>query len=122
MTTTPDLIRCRTCVTPIAWIDCPTGGWWAHAEHPADNHDAIPGAWKDGDPLMEAVASALWEHCGTEGTSDVVDDPRNIAATAVAVARTLIANQVTEWSGQQIGVHVPTVDAIAAVINPSPAA
>lgn len=78
---------CRTCVTPIAWIDCPTGGWWAHDEHPADEHDAVPAAWVDGDPLMEAVASEVWEYCLTEGTSLVVDDPRNIAAVAVAVAR-----------------------------------
>jgi hypothetical protein len=78
---------CRTCVTPIAWIDCPTGGWWAHDTHPADEHDALPAAWADDDPLMERIASEVWEHCRTEGTSLVVDDPRNIAAVAAAVAR-----------------------------------
>jgi hypothetical protein len=45
-------------------------------------------AWVDGDPLMEAIAAAVWKHCRTEGTSLVVDDPRNIAATAATVART----------------------------------
>ncbi|MGW2721374.1 hypothetical protein [Streptomyces sp. NPDC001492] len=78
---------CRTCVTPIAYIDAPTGGWWAHDTHPADGHDAVPGAWVGNDELMEAIAAAVWEHCGTEGTSLVVDDPRNIAGTATAVAR-----------------------------------
>ncbi|MFJ5973555.1 hypothetical protein [Streptomyces sp. NPDC093060] len=42
-------------------------------------------AWIDGDPLMEAIAAAVWEHCRTEGTSLVVDDPRNIAAVVSAV-------------------------------------
>lgn len=82
MTTT-----CRTCVTPIGYINCPTGGWWAHEKHPADNHDAVPAAWVDNDPLMETIAETVWAHCRTEGTSLVVDDPRNIAATAAAVAR-----------------------------------
>ncbi|WP_449342263.1 hypothetical protein, partial [Streptomyces aurantiogriseus] len=86
MTTT-----CRTCVTPINYIDCPTGGWWAHEQHPADEHDAVPAAWVDGDPLMEAIAETVWEHCAGEGTSLIVDDPRNIAATAAAVARRLAA-------------------------------
>jgi hypothetical protein len=93
MTSTPEtsITRCRTCVTPIGFINCPTGGWWAHEQHPADEHDAIPGAWQDGDELMEAIAAAVWEHCHTEGTSDVVDDPRNIAGTAAAVARRMLA-------------------------------
>ena len=84
--TTPQTL-CRACVTPIGYIDAPTGGWWAHETHPADEHDAVPGAWVDGDELMEAIAAAVWEHCGTEGTSLIVDDPRNIAGTAAAVAR-----------------------------------
>ncbi len=43
--------------------------------------------WRDGDPLMEAIAAALWENCHTEGPSSVNDDPRNIAAVAATVAR-----------------------------------
>lgn len=31
---------CETCKTEAEWIDCPTGGWWAHWEHPDDGHDA----------------------------------------------------------------------------------
>lgn len=31
---------CRTCMRPCQWIDCPTGGWWAHLTHPEDGHDA----------------------------------------------------------------------------------
>jgi hypothetical protein len=90
--TTDPRTLCRTCMTPIGYIDCPTGGWWAHETHPADGHDAVPGGWVDGDELMEAIAAAVWEHCTTEGTaSPVVDDPRNIAGTAAAVARRLLA-------------------------------
>ncbi|MFF6940428.1 hypothetical protein [Streptomyces lavendulae] len=33
---------CQHCGTPATWIDCPTGGWWAHDDHPADGHDAEP--------------------------------------------------------------------------------
>ncbi|MPY47094.1 hypothetical protein [Streptomyces acidicola] len=40
MTNNPQT-TCRTCVTPIAYVDCPTGGWWAHDTHPADGHDAV---------------------------------------------------------------------------------
>ena len=42
--------------------------------------------WHDGDPLMEAIAAAVWEHCHTAGTC-VSDDPRNIAAAAAAGIR-----------------------------------
>ncbi|MFF3511567.1 hypothetical protein [Streptomyces sp. NPDC002573] len=50
-------------------------------------------AWVGGDPLMEVIAAAVWEHCRTEGTSLVTDDPRNIAAVAAAVARAAEAQQ-----------------------------
>jgi hypothetical protein len=44
--TTPDMPDigsvCVVCGGLIGWINCPTGGWWAHVQHPADNHDAIP--------------------------------------------------------------------------------
>ena len=33
---------CQQCDGRIWWIDCPTGGWWAHNQHPVDNHDAQP--------------------------------------------------------------------------------
>lgn len=77
-----------------------------------------PAVWIDGDPLMEAIAAAVWEHCRTEGTSLVVDDPRNIAAVAAVAACARLADAVIDWSGQTIGCHVPTVDAIVELINP----
>ncbi|MFB7359693.1 hypothetical protein [Streptomyces gardneri] len=33
---------CTNCETPVHWIDCPTGSWWAHETHPANGHDADP--------------------------------------------------------------------------------
>ena len=36
----PRIGLCRTCNMAAHWVDCPTGGWWAHEVHPADNHDA----------------------------------------------------------------------------------
>lgn len=46
--------------------------------------------WEDGDPLMEVIASTLWEHCARDSEDMpqlVCDDPRTIAAFADAVAR-----------------------------------
>lgn len=31
---------CGVCGHRVGWIDCPTGGWWAHEVHPDDDHDA----------------------------------------------------------------------------------
>lgn len=31
---------CTACQQPMQWINAPTGGWWSHVIHPADNHDA----------------------------------------------------------------------------------
>lgn len=31
---------CRECDKPAIWIECPTGSWWSHVDHPADEHDA----------------------------------------------------------------------------------
>jgi hypothetical protein len=50
-----------------------------------------PAAWIDGDPLMEAIAAAVWKQCRTEHPSSVVDDPRNIAAVAASVARAAVS-------------------------------
>jgi hypothetical protein len=38
---TPPMV-CINCETPVGWVDCPTGGWWAHETHPKDGHDADP--------------------------------------------------------------------------------
>ncbi|WP_405506429.1 hypothetical protein OG323_06350 [Streptomyces cyaneofuscatus] len=57
-------------------------------DRPADLLRAAA-VWVDGDPLMEAMAAAVYEQCRTE-PSIVVDDPRNIAAVAATVARQLL--------------------------------
>ncbi|MFF1466841.1 hypothetical protein [Streptomyces mirabilis] len=49
--------------------------------------------WRDGEPLMEAIATAVYEQCTTEPCVGlVVDDPRNIAAVAVTVARQMLTS------------------------------
>jgi hypothetical protein len=60
--------------------------------------DATPApVWIDGDPLMEAIAAAVYEQCDRHPEVAVtIDDPRNIAAVAAAVAR-----QVLGTAGQQ---------------------
>ncbi|NJP70394.1 hypothetical protein, partial [Streptomyces sp. C1-2] len=45
---------------------------------------AAPTVWIDAHPQLEAIAAAVWEQCRTEGTSLVVDDPRNIAVAALS--------------------------------------
>lgn len=34
------VLPCKVCEDLVYWIDCPTGGWWAHVTHPRDGHDA----------------------------------------------------------------------------------
>lgn len=80
--------------------------------------DQKPVEWIDGEPLMEAVASAVHDRCEHHDSGLVIDDPRNIAAVAASVARAQIAAAVVEWCGQTVGCHVPTVDAIVELINP----
>lgn len=38
---------CMACGCRIEWIECPTGGWWAHLIHPVDEHDAKPVTQED---------------------------------------------------------------------------
>lgn len=30
---------CNVCEEIMYWVDCPTGGWWKHVDHPYDDHD-----------------------------------------------------------------------------------
>ncbi|AWT42596.1 MULTISPECIES: hypothetical protein [Streptomyces] len=89
--TGPVVVRRR--ITYGDWEPVRPGHW---ADEPPTAADAVLAgqpteprpAWVDGDPLMEALASAVWEHCHTEqAPALVVDDPRNIAAAAATVAR-----------------------------------
>jgi len=34
---------CSVCSGPVDWVDCPTGSWWSHWDHPLDHHDAVVG-------------------------------------------------------------------------------
>lgn len=62
-------------------------------DQPAD----LP-VWQDGDPMMEAIAAAVYKHCEVQhGSGIVIDDPRNIAAAAVAGVR----DAARQASGQQ---------------------
>lgn len=44
------VMSCATCAEAVYWIDCPTGGWWAHAVHPNDDHDAATSTFGDKPP------------------------------------------------------------------------
>lgn len=63
---------------------------------PPTDQTAAPTVWVDGHPQLEAIAAAVWEQCRTEGTSLVVDDPRNIAVAALAALRRMADETATE--------------------------
>lgn len=48
---------CQLCKGLCDWIDCPTGGWWSHRAHPADDHDAQLG-WR---PMERQTDRGDWE-------------------------------------------------------------
>lgn len=52
---------CQICRKHCDWIDCPTGGWWAHQQDPADgpvlvDHDAQI----DWQPVQELDDNGRW--------------------------------------------------------------
>jgi hypothetical protein len=51
--------ECQVCHRTVVWIECPTGGWWAHEDHPDGEHDAqvVIGA---GDRWAHARKVLLW--------------------------------------------------------------
>lgn len=58
------------------------------AASPAADRAATPAAWSDDDPLMWAIARAVWQQCAPDEEGQRVwDDPRNIAAAAAAAVR-----------------------------------
>lgn len=85
-------MACANCCGPIDWINCPTGGWWAHRQHPADGHDAspIPAASLDGDtppPVGESTQPAIVCICGsTRFMAEMTEaDLRETAAGRIVV-------------------------------------
>jgi hypothetical protein len=66
-----DTTACAICQQPIRRVDCPTGGWWSHEQHPADDHDAEPTA--RGRLLAELAEPTEWD-------ADVIGLPEAEAA------------------------------------------
>lgn len=59
---------CVECDQTITWIDCPTGGWWAHDVHPADEHAADPPP----DTSPDEVINSRGEYITVYGPADCV--------------------------------------------------
>lgn len=57
------LSNCAACQDVISWIDCPTGGWWAHEIHPEDGHDARPTEGPCPAGLLPRDSAASVERC-----------------------------------------------------------
>ncbi|WP_327335907.1 hypothetical protein OG384_04535 [Streptomyces sp. NBC_01324] len=56
-----------------------------------DTTPTTPAVWSEGDPLMEAMAAAVYEQCASHPEQPLtVDDPRTIAAVAATVARLVL--------------------------------
>ncbi|MGW4040444.1 hypothetical protein ACWEIM_29915 [Streptomyces sp. NPDC004778] len=69
------------------------------ADRPADQLRAA--VWVDGDPLMEAIAAAVYEQCDKyPEVSVTIDDPRTIAAVAATVARQLLGTNAAEGTAE----------------------
>ncbi|MFE5996738.1 DUF6011 domain-containing protein [Streptomyces sp. NPDC056454] len=82
-----------TCAKKFHGSTATAGSHQLTFEEPMTDQPKTPAVWTDGDPLMEATASAVWEQCNTEGPSSVVDDPRTIAAVAATVARQVLGTK-----------------------------
>jgi hypothetical protein len=59
---------CVECDRPITWVESPTGGWWAHDVHPADDHDADPPP----DNSPEEIVNGRGEYVTVYGLADCV--------------------------------------------------
>ncbi|MFM9589836.1 hypothetical protein ACKI1J_15065 [Streptomyces scabiei] len=75
-------------------------GWPAWLAEEARRHDpAPPAVWSDGDPLMQAIAAAVWERCARDDADMpqlTLDDPRTIAAAAAHAVRALQGDRAAE--------------------------
>lgn len=91
---------CAHCGALIEWIDCPTGGWWAHDVHPADDHDAEPVAgsgYTETPPERIEDAMAVFEegvlrqYRAERVTADLhaIDDRRGLEDRYLAVCQQL---------------------------------
>ncbi|MGW3298444.1 hypothetical protein [Streptomyces rubiginosohelvolus] len=77
------------------------------ADRPADQLRAAA-VWVDGDPLMEAMAAAVYEQCDKHPEVSVtIDDPRTIAAVAATVARQLLGTSAAADGNESCGRFVP---------------
>ncbi|MFF2228986.1 hypothetical protein ACFVV7_37370, partial [Streptomyces globisporus] len=86
------------------------------ADRPADQLRAA--VWVDGDPLMEAMAAAVYEQCDKHPEVSVtIDDPRTIAAVAATVARQLLGTSVAEGASTEPEPDAGLRDRIAAAIR-----
>jgi len=85
-----------------------------HLCHSGDHYcpeglgQAAPAVWSDGDPLMEAIAAAVYDQCETHPEQALtVDDPRNIAAVAATVARRVLGTPTTNTEARDCGSTQP---------------
>ncbi|MGV9676375.1 hypothetical protein ACWDSJ_13930 [Nocardia sp. NPDC003482] len=78
---------CTTCEGAISWIPCPTGGWWAHEEHPADDHDATSSTH---------VIEEIDDH-GHWITTGIENEPSaTVSVTAASVTES--ASRLPDWA------------------------
>lgn len=87
-------MECINCETPVGWVDCPTGGWWAHETHPADGHDADPRPARHSEPATEDTLPAwLAKRFDPRGADwdGMSDDDRAYWAHQAAAVRRAVA-------------------------------
>jgi hypothetical protein len=93
---------CAVCDTSIEWVACPTGGWWAHHNHPEDGHDALP----PGVPSRTEVLAEVARLFDDRGRA-LLDGGIMTAADAAELIRQHAAAPVPATEQDDIGTAVP---------------
>lgn len=89
---------CEVCRKEAEWIDCPTGGWWAHWEHPADDHDAVVELDEDMDRPVLVHTEYIESFRHQEEWSMVFRDPERNQYWEVPYYVTSTCEDVDRWN------------------------
>lgn len=113
LTDQPIAATCTACGQPCGWIDCPTGGWWAHQIHPADGHDAAA----DETDLREEIARLRTDLASYQAESAQYDRDHERLSAELKQARAKIraVEQARCWVNEDGKRFVFAEDILAAV-------
>lgn len=85
---------CAVCETPIEWVACPTGGWWAHHPHPGDGHDAQPPGVPSRAEVLREAAERIRDGACVFDTAMTIKVAQQGPFSVIAYAQLLIADAI----------------------------